>query len=361
MLSYEDIIENLAEGVIGVDLERKVTVFNQSAEKMAEASRSSVMGRPVEDVFGPGSRLVEMLTKTLREGRPIAEYEEMLKRRFSGDLPVGITTSQVFGTDGGLSGAVALVKDLSGVKSLEAGSLRKERLAYLGALAANIAHEIKNPLSGIRGAAQLLSRRIKDERLNEYMDVIVREADRLNGILNEVLGLARPSRARKRPMNVHKVLDSVVLLMREGDGPLFIKGYDPSLPDVLGDPNRLTQVFLNIVKNAKEAAAKKGEIRITTRMITEFHLAGEGCPAGKMASIEIRDNGRGIRHEDLEKVFTPFYTTKPGGSGLGMAISLKIIKEHGGLLKMDSTPGRGTTVSVWLPIAGDTPREGRSR
>ncbi|MBI5901936.1 MAG: PAS domain-containing protein [Deltaproteobacteria bacterium] len=352
MLSIEDILENLAEGVVAIDLDMDVRVFNQSAEKITETSRSVAIGRPLKDLFRSDPRVVEILEKTLKEGRLFAEYEVKLHRKFSGEVPVVITTSQVFDVDGVLSGAAALIKDLSGIKSIEEGSLRKERLAYIGAFASNLAHEIKNPLTGIRGAAQLLSRRVKDRDLTEYTGVIMSEADRLNIILNDLLDFARPATLNKKKINIHMVLDSVMLILREGGStPRFIKEYDPSLPPVFGDEHQLTQVFLNLIKNAKEAISGDGAIHVLTRMITEFHLVDAGSPGGKMAAVEIRDNGCGIKGEDLERIFTPFFTTKPKGSGLGMAISLKIVKEHGGLLKIDSSPGKGTTVEVYLPIA----------
>lgn len=350
MLSYEEIVENLSEGVIAVDRDMAVKVFNQSAEKIMEVSRSVVIGKPLKDVFKRDIRLFEMLESTLKNGRLFAEYEEKVYRKFSGELPVGITTSQIFDNEGNLNGAVALIKDLSGIKSLEEGSLRKERLAYIGTFAANLAHEIKNPLSGIRGAAQLLSRKVKDEKLNEYMSVIMKEADRLNGILNDMLDFARPAKLKKKDVNIHIVLDSVVLLLQESGSAAYIKSYDPSLPPVFGDEGQLTQVFLNLIKNAKESLTKEGSIEITTRL-TEFHIAEQGSAGGKMAAIEIKDNGCGIKPDDLEKIFTPFFTTKAKGSGLGMAISLKIIKDHGGLLKIDSKPGKGTAVSVYLPLS----------
>jgi len=356
MLSFEDILENLVEGVVAVDLDMNVRVFNQSAEKITETSRSMAIGRPLNDLFRLDLRVVEILEKTLKEGRLFAEYEVKLHRKFSGEAPVGITTSQVFDANGNLSGAAALIKDLSGIKSIEAGSLRKERLAYIGAFASSLAHEIKNPLTGIRGAAQLLSRRIKDRDLKEYTGVIMSEADRLNAILDDLLDFARPAALNRKNVNIHMVLDSVILLLQEGaeEGgatPRFMKEYDPSLPPVFGDEHQLTQVFLNLIKNAKEALTEDGAIHVLTRMITEFHLVEAGSPGGKMAAVEIRDNGCGIKSEDLENIFTPFFTTKPKGSGLGMAISLKIVKEHGGLLKIDSSPGKGTTVAVYLPIA----------
>ncbi|TAN62453.1 PAS domain-containing protein [bacterium] len=354
--SYEDIVEGLAEGVVAVDGALTVRVFNQSAEKICEMARTAVIGKPASTLFSKDSKLAEMLAKTLDEGRLFAEYEETLQRRFSGPLPVGITTSQIFDHSGAVSGAVALIKDLSGIKSLEAGSLRKDRLAYIGTFAASLAHEIKNPLSGIRGAAQLLSKKIKDEKLGEYTGIIIKEADRLDRILCGMLDFARPAKLTKKSVNIHKALDTVVFLTGDGLLPDAIKrDYDPSLPLVSADEGQLTQVFLNLVKNAKEAIRKDkdGSIRIITRMATEFHLIDTGSIGGKMALVEIKDNGSGIKPDELEKIFTPFFTTKPGGSGLGMAISLKIIKEHNGFLKIDSTPGIGTTISVYLPIAAE--------
>ncbi|MBI5887572.1 MAG: PAS domain-containing protein [Deltaproteobacteria bacterium] len=369
--SYEDLIEGLSEGVIAVDASMRVTVFNQSAEKISELSRTLILGRPIKDFFNRDARLIEMLEKTLSEGKLFAEYEEKLHRRFSGPVPVGITTSQIFDAGGAARGAVAVIKDLSGIKSLEAGTLRNERLAYIGTFAANLAHEIKNPLSGIRGAAQLLTKKIKDESLSDYTGIIIREADHLNRIVNEMLDFARPARLVKKEFNIHQALDAVVFLAQEGRTPAgsrtpsggrtpytLKRDYDPSLPPVFGDEGQLKQVFLNLIKNAIEAVGKDGQIQIVTRIITEFHLI-EACPrepalAGLkrgMAAVEIRDNGSGIGRGDMDRIFTPFFTTKPKGSGLGLALSLKIIKEHGGHLKIDSTPGAGTAVIVYVPVA----------
>lgn len=350
-LSFEDLLESLAEGVVAIDTEMKVCVFNQSAEKLLEVSRSLVAGRPLGEYFKRNPRIIEMLKETLQEGRLFAEYEEKLFRRITGDtIPASITTSQVFDAEGNVKGAAALIRDLSGIKSLEEGTLRKERLAYLGTFAANLAHEIKNPLSGMRGAAQLLTRRISDPGHSEYLEVIMKEADRLNAILNGMLDFARPAKLRKKPFNIHKALDSVAFLQNDETRSIFIKSYDPSIPDISGDENQLKQVFLNLVKNAREALSEGGLIHLTTRAITEFHLV-EGGSQGRMVSVEIKDNGCGIKPENMEKIFTPFFTTKQKGSGLGMAITLKIIKEHGGHLRIDSAPGKGTTVTVYLPLA----------
>ncbi len=354
ILSYEDIIESLTDGVVAVDCELRVVAFNQAAEKISEISRTLVLGKSAKEVFTRDPNLVDMLASTISKGKLFAEYEAKLHRRLSEPLQVAITTNRIFSADGSLSGAVIIIKDLSGLKSLEAGSLRKERLAYLGTFAANIAHEIKNPLSGIRGAAQLFSKKVADDTLSEYTEIIIKEVDRLDHIVGEMLNFTKPSRITRKALNIHKILDSVIFLSTEGIGAeSFIKEYDPSLPALSGDEGQLTQVFLNLVKNAKEALGKDGAITIVTRMVTEFQMlekGSQGSGGGKMAAVEIQDNGKGIAPEDLEKIFIPFFTTKAKGSGLGMAISLKIIKEHGGLIRVDSTPGVQTTVTVCLPV-----------
>ncbi|HHL39921.1 MAG TPA: PAS domain S-box protein [Deltaproteobacteria bacterium] len=353
----ENILEGLAEGLVAVDAEGRVTVFNQAAEKMAGVSRSQVMGRTVAGALEGWCWIDEILAAALREGRCLTGREGELVRRRGGVVPVSVTTSQVIDEEGRVCGASALIKDLSGKKGLEEETLRRDRLAHLGAFALNMAHEIKNPLGGIRGAAQLLSRKV-DAALSDYTDLIVRESDRLSRILDEVLDFARPREPDLRPMNVHKVLDSVLLIVEglgrgeEGEEPPFriVKEYDPSLPEVLGDEKLLVQVFLNLVKNAVEAVGDDGEVRVVTRMVTDFHLLEEGSGDARVA-VDIIDNGCGIAADDIEKIFTPFYTTKSGGSGLGMAISFRIVKEHGGFFRIESARGGGTKVTVCLPEA----------
>lgn len=356
----ENIIEYLGEGVIGIDADMRIMVFNQTAERISGLSRTLTLGKYVADVFPKDLWLKDMLEQTLKEGKVFIERENMISQRMGGALPVRTTTSVMLHANGTPAGAVALLRDLSGIKSIQEESIRKDRLAFLGTFTAGIAHEVKNPLGGIRGAAQLLARKIKEKNLIDYTGIIVREVDRLNKILEEILDFANPRKVNPAPINIHEVLDAVILLGEahppqaedEEKGIRIVKAYDPSLPSVLGDREQLIQVFLNLVKNSIEAVAKNGEITVITRILTDFHWAEEGYKAAKMASIEIKDNGCGISKENLEKIFTPFFTTKAKGSGLGLALSFKIIKEHGGFFKIDSVPGKGTTVSVFLPIVG---------
>ena len=364
----ENIIECLGEGVICIDTSLIITVYNQAAERISGLSRSLTIGKYISDIFPKDTWFTEILKKTLREGKIFIEHENIIYQRgaqikpgVDGIVPINVSTSVITDSNGDMIGAVALLRDLSSIKTIQEESVRKDRLAFLGTFAAGVAHEVKNPLGGIRGAAQLLSRRIKEKGLTEYTNVIVREVDRLNKILEEVLDFANPRKINPLPINIHEVLDTIILLgdaMAQNKEVRIIKSYDPSLPLITGDKEPLTQVFLNLIKNSIEAVARDGEIMVNTRVLTDFHLVEgreanihSGHKTAKMASIEIKDNGCGISKENMEKIFTPFFTTKAKGSGLGLALSFRIIKEHGGFFRIESTEGKGTTISVFLPIA----------
>ncbi len=349
--TFEDIVENLAEGVVSVSASMTVTVFNQSAEKITETSRALAVGRPLSEAMRRNPWLVDIMEKSLDTGKLYTDFEGTLVRGFSGPLQVGVTTYRVYDDDGLLCGAAALIKDLSLFNSLQAETHRKERLSYIGTFAANLAHEVRNPLSGIRGAAQLVERRVEDEKIKECAEVIIREADRLNHIVSDMLNFARSSELIRVPLNIHKLIDKADMLLGEGKKGFLssVKEFDPSLPPVLGDAGELTQVLLNLIKNAREAAGKAGEVKVITRMVTDFHISLTGTPSDTFAAIEIRDSGPGIPKEEMENIFTPFFTTKPKGSGLGLPISFRIVKEHGGFMKIDSVVGEGTCVLLYLP------------
>ena len=353
-LTNEDFVENMSEAVIAIEPSASmgVVIFNQAAEKIIEMSRERACGRTLEELFTHDPWLVKLARDTVNDGKIYTEYEGTLHRWFSSPIPVGLSTNRIFDAKGKLSGVALTIKDLSGIKSIEAETARKDRLAHLGTFAAKLAHEIRNPLSGIRGAAQLVDRKIEDAEIKEYSSLIISEVDRLSGILKEMLNFTRPAKLNKRGINIHMLIDQVLLILLEDESVKPIKKeYDPSLPMILGDADQLTQVFLNLIKNAREAAGGEGEIRVTTRMATDFHLVKNGNVGSKFAVIEVRDNGPGIEAENIDKIFTPFFTTKKSGSGLGMSISLSIIKEHGGFMKVNSAPGEGTSMLVYIPIS----------
>ncbi|MCK4738540.1 MAG: PAS domain-containing protein [Deltaproteobacteria bacterium] len=356
--TLENILDNLGDGLICVDSSMKIIVFNQTAERLVEVSQLKTIGRDLKEIFKRDLWLHEMLKQTSSQGVCYDEYEETLSRRLSEPLPVGITTSRVFDEKGEPCGAVALIKDLSGIRSLEVETLRKERLALIGSFAAKLAHEIKNPLGGIKGSAQLLERKLSEVSLKDYTNVIIKEADRLNLIVSEILDFTQPRLLKKESINIHRILDeaTTLLTLNKDHGSKVKKEYDPSLPEINGDYDRLKQVFLNLIKNAYEAViinkqeSKEKTITLSTRIVTDFHLSLEDSPEAKFVVVEVSDTGDGIPKKNIEKIFTPFFTTKAQGSGLGMTITFEIIKRHGGFIKVESEPDLGTNIRVYLPL-----------
>lgn len=214
-------------------------------------------------------------------------------------------------------------------------------------LARGMAHEIKNPLGGIRGAAQLLEGEISNPALKEYTDVIIREADRLQRLLNDMLG---PNKhIEKRPVNILQVLEHVrSLIQAEFQNIRIIRDYDPSIPELDADQNQLIQATLNIVRNAAQSIAEDGEIRFKTR-VSRQHTIGHKRYQ-HVLQIEISDNGPGIASDILENMFLPMVTNKPEGSGLGLPIAQQIIFQHDGIIQCHSD-SQQTTFTILLPLS----------
>lgn len=345
---YEALIDNMGEGVIFIDDTFKIRLFNQKAEELIGIPRSHVIGSPLHKALPLNPWIREMVEKVFKEGYTIYDHEKELKRPDGVLLPVGISASPVYLDEG--VGGVVVIKDLSTLRPLIEEDRRKERLAFLGTLTAGIAHEVRNPLSGIRGAIQLLLRRLKEENLREYALVIREEVERIERILERLLTFSNSGNYPFGPVNIHEVLDhSIAIFLEEARrrGIACTKIYDPSIPPVRGDRDSLVQVFVNLIKNSLEAIEEKGTIEVRTKVVHETLVSGG--KEKKMVSIEIVDNGKGIDEEGVIHAFTPFYSTKEGGTGLGLPISLKIVHEHGGLMRIERLP-KGTKVSVFLPL-----------
>ena len=225
----------------------------------------------------------------------------------------------------------------------------------MGTLAAGLAHEIRNPLGGIKGAAQLLRRSADaDPSVREFTGIMIREVDRVNQLIEQLLNLSRPAQLTLAPVNIHEVLEEVLLLEGQtvGDKELHVrKRFDPSLPPIRGDRAQLTQVFLNLVKNAFHAMDSGGVLTVTTRVETDYHIREHGTAPNRFIWVDLADEGRGIGEEDLPHIFSPFFSTKINGTGLGLATSYRIIREHGGSIRVESTVGKGSTFRVSLVVA----------
>jgi two-component system nitrogen regulation sensor histidine kinase GlnL len=356
-MNYEAVLAGLPDAVIAVDTDLRVIFWNSAAEVLTGRSTRRANGRVLKDVFPPESSIVRRLRETIATGESRSEAEALLDTVDSRRVPVGVVTAALFGRDGTVEAAVAVLRDLSRIRQLEAEVRRGETLAAAGRMAVGLAHEIRNPLGAIRGAVQLLARELGPEtRLREYTDVLLAEVTRVNRSIEMLLDLARPVQLRPVPLNVHQLVERVALLSEETareTGITIVRRYDPSLPPILGDEDRLLQVLHNLVRNAMDAMPGGGRLTLSTRVSLDplFGKVDLGAGQRTMVEVQVTDEGSGIPAAVRARIFDPFFTTKDKGLGLGLALCYRILEEHHGAIQVDSVEGRGTTVTCFLPIA----------
>jgi two-component system nitrogen regulation sensor histidine kinase GlnL len=351
---YALIVENIGEAVIALDPQERISLFNPAAQTLTGMSEKHCLGRIFSECFGHQKILCRLVEKALSAGRSISDHETVELQRSKKSLPVSATVSPLFTQSGEQQGAVLIMRDLTQIRTLEDAIRRADRLSMVGTMAAGLAHEIKNPLGGIKGAAQLLQMELDaGSPLTEYPQVMIRETERVNNIIEELLDLSRSKPVIRNEVNIGKILNEIILLQSQAfsEKELKFKIYlDPSIPSILGDENLLTQLFLNLIKNAGEAIEEAGEIRVTTRIDSDYHLSAPGERSVPLVKIVIEDDGPGIPAEQGERIFTPFYTTKTGGTGLGLATCQKIVCDHHGLLSVKNRKEGGCAFTISLPL-----------
>ena len=356
-MNFETVLAGLPDAVIAVDDALRVVFWNAAAEALTGRSSRRAEGRSLKELLPPDASLTRHLAETVRTGESRGEGETTLLTPDGHTIPVSIVTAPLFDHGGTVGAAVAVLRDISRIRELEAEVRRGETLAAAGRMAVGLAHEIRNPLGAIRGAVQLLARELAPgSRFGEYTQVLIQEVDRVNRIIEQLLDLARPVQLRTAPLNLHQLLERVALLAAEGaqaQGVTIIRRYDPSLPPILGDEDRLVQVFHNLVRNAFDAMKGGGRLTLSTRISLSPVFAKMDLGAGQrsMVEVQVTDEGTGIPARVQAKVFDPFFTTKERGLGLGLALCHRILEEHKGAVRIDSVEGRGTTVTCFLPIA----------
>lgn len=352
---YAMILENIEDAVIALDQQGHINLFNPAAQNYIGISEKQCLGRLFFERFSHQKILCKLAQTALKEGRSISDHEAVVLRMPGiKPRPVSTTVSPIFSSDGGQKGVVMILRDQTQVRTLEETVRRADRLSMVGTMAAGLAHEIKNPLGGIKGAAQLLQMELdKNSELQEYTELMIRETDRVNRIIEELLDLSRPRTTQTGKVNISQVLDEIVMLQEQAVADRFIRfklRLDPSIPDISGDRDLLVRLLLNLIKNAGEASPDGEQIIIESRIDSEYHMSVPGAKPTQMVLITITDNGPGIPQQKLDQIFTPFYTTKDGGSGLGLPICQKIITDHGGFMQFVNRAEGGTSVKVSLPL-----------
>lgn len=353
MFSAEDILATMPDGMVLVDAKLTVVDVNPALEALVGRSRSRLIGHPLKELFPQDERLPALVNRCLSSGRAASDFERPLARPGQSTAAVWVTATPVLETAGSPVGVLLVVRDFGSLPTFQEQMRRADRLSSLGVLAAGLAHEIRNPLGGIKGAAQLLAK--ENPATREHTGVVVREVKRIDALLSQLLTLAQPATLSLARLNIHQLLDDVLSLQREtaaGQEVRFEQRYDPSLPILEADSSQLTQVILNLVKNALEVSPPGGTVTITTRMGMEFGLPASG-PDGRVipvVCIEVADMGPGITPAVQARLFTPFFTTKPDGSGLGLSVANGIVERHGGRLELANAKEGGVVARCYLPV-----------
>ena len=342
----KQILENLSTAILLFDRDFRLLFLNSSAEMLFAVSQRKAVGTSVLDLIRCNDRgLLNNLYQALESGQPFTEREHQMVLPDGREITIDCT---VVPMRQGYRVRELLLEIQQVDRQLRI--TREEQILARNqatrALIRGMAHEIKNPLGGLRGAAQLLERELHDESLTEYTQIIIEEADRLQNLVNNMLG---PNRLPEmKPVNIHQVLERVCSLVKVESGPALTldKDYDPSIPPINGDLDQLIQSFLNIVRNAVKAAGSDGVIGITTRVLRQFTIGN--IRHRLVISVDIEDNGPGIPKELQERIFFPMVSGSDG-MGLGLSISQTLINRHQGLIEFTSKPGQ-TVFRVLLPL-----------
>lgn len=346
------ILETMHNGVIAVDLHGEITQFNTAAESITGYNRDGVLGKTLKSAFGDKELSENNVIDTLRSGSGHEVDEKVLWSRDGAPVPVKYQSSLLRNHSGDCIGAVEIFSDMSRLKALESENNQNKILAALGEMAATLAHEIKNPLGAMGTWARLLDRTLdeKNEKGKNTLAKIIDALSRLNKIVSSMLIFGRQSKSSElRTINLKDLLEEFVDSMEieviyTSEKEIEVKKeWDASPIFVAVEPEKIRQVLLNLMINATQAIEATGKITVACHQVSNS--------SGDYGIFTVADTGPGIPSTELDRIFTPFHTTKENGTGLGLAIVRKLIDFHGGVINIKSEVGVGTTFEIFLPIA----------
>jgi PAS domain S-box-containing protein len=345
----ESLIQSIGVGILLYDGKDTITFLNRAGEKILGYSETELVGRPFRLL---GLREKEGILQSLLDPPNDLEFrkEGWVKRKDQTEFPIGFTLNDHLNRQGKALGKIMIFRDLTPIYKNQEEILRMDRLISLGKLASGIAHEIRNPLAGIKTTAQALGEDLSsDDPQREYLNRITKEIDRLNELLKTFFSFAKPQSLILADYPIQEMISEILpFLMKEiaDKGIHFKEQYHPSLPKVNVDKAQIHQVFLNLFLNAIQAMPEGGELKIEASPIVSTSAQGI---RRNFIRIIVSDTGRGIPLSIVQKIFDPFFTTRPKGIGLGLSIAYQIINKHGGTITVDPSMKRGTSFVIHLP------------
>lgn len=352
----KSIIQEMGSGLFTVDMNGLITFANKASLKTLGYNYDEVKGKNIKDLFIEAEEAMEVLDKILKENLMFESYETYWASKKGKPVPIGFSTSHInMDLRKSNEGILFLFRNITQVNNLRKQIERMDRLATLGELSAGIAHEIRNPLAGIKTSAQVLEESFgPGDFRSQLVSRIVKEIDRSNQLLKKFFNFAKPSKPKQEFQNIEMIIDGVYLLLASRlrkKNILFKTDFEDSIPEVYIDSSQIEQVILNVFINAVEAINNDGEIKVKIYIAKNVKL-NENLATADAICIEVIDSGVGIPDDKLEKIFNPFFTTKSDGVGLGLSISSRLLQENGGKIELDSREGEGTSIKIYLPIIG---------
>lgn len=348
------ILESLSIPLLLVDARCVVLQGNGAAGNFWRLPADRLTGQGVVRLFGGDERVSRAVTRAIAEEAP-STIERVRVEEGSDQATILRVQVDPVTLPGNLAeSALIAFWDETHRERLEAASREAELMESIGGMVRRLAHELQNPLSGMKGATQLLARRLGVQSTHgEYLRVILKEMERMERLVSTLLSYGTEPPLHRSTFNLHELLDEILWFVSNSGAEVKLeRDYDPSLPDLSADRDRMQQVFLNLIRNAMEAGPPVEHIRLRTGMAGPWQESGNlPDPAGTYFMIEVEDDGGGIAPEDREKLFTPFFTTKKTGSGLGLAISYQIVRAHDGYLRhRPAEDASGSVFTVLLPM-----------
>ena len=345
---YKRILDHLNEAILLFDKDLLLSYINPAGEILFADSAKHLLGNPAHKLFKTSHNAVfSDLLQRLYQNEPLVDRELILER-MNQSVTVNLSATPLL-EDGQLTEILIELQQVDRHLRItkEEQLLAQQNTSRM--LVRGLAHEIKNPLGGLRGAAQLLDLELSDPELKEYTQIIIAESDRLQELMDKMLGPNKP--AHKSLLNIHEVLERVrqLVAVEAGSHISLETDYDPSIPELFADKNQLIQALLNIVRNAIQAIRTAGKIVIKTRI--QRHMTIGRKRYKLTAKIDVIDNGPGIKPELMGQIFYPMITGRAEGTGLGLSIAQSLINQHNGLIECESEPGK-TVFSIYLPLNG---------